>query len=128
MGLKLFSNPFLLNSFRNGARSQLPEYETNNEAAYASSVRQFYSQVLNTAKQKNPELPAYVENLIYRVAQYGCDGEYEYKVSLPLLYCDLIASGLRIVSQRRVWPDENDSLGNGGNYVFIICRSTEELP
>ena len=23
MGLKLFSNPFLLNSFRNGARSQL---------------------------------------------------------------------------------------------------------
>ncbi|MCL1492981.1 MAG: type II toxin-antitoxin system RelE/ParE family toxin [Pseudanabaena sp. Salubria-1] len=24
MGLKLFSNPFLLNSFRNGARSQLP--------------------------------------------------------------------------------------------------------
>lgn len=110
------------------AENILPEYETNNEAAYASSVRQFYSQVLNTAKQKNPELPAYVENLIYRVAQYGCDGEYEYKVSLPLLYCDLIASGLRIVSQRRVWPDENDSLGNGGNYVFIICRSTEELP
>lgn len=106
------------------AENVLPEYEINNEAAYANSVRQFYSQVLNTAKQKNSELSAYVENLIYRVAQYGCDGEYEYKVSLPLLYRDLIASGLRIVAQERVWPDDNDSLGSGGNYVFIICSST----
>ena len=34
MGLKLFSNPFLLNSFRNGARSQL----TDNEYAIDESV------------------------------------------------------------------------------------------
>ncbi|MCL1494585.1 MAG: hypothetical protein M1G31_28140 [Pseudanabaena sp. Salubria-1] len=28
MGLKLFSNPFLLNSFRNGARSQITYFQT----------------------------------------------------------------------------------------------------
>jgi SAM-dependent methyltransferase len=109
------------------AENILPDYEINNQAAYASSIRQFYSEVLNTAKQQNPELPVYVENLIYRVAQYGCDGEYEYKVSLPFLYRDLIASKLSIVAQKRVWPDDNNSFGNGGNYVFTICRSTEEV-
>jgi diacylglycerol kinase (ATP) len=31
MGLKLFSNPFLLNSFRNGARSQLVKTPIENE-------------------------------------------------------------------------------------------------
>jgi ubiquinone/menaquinone biosynthesis C-methylase UbiE len=110
------------------AENILPEYEIDNEADYARSVRQFYSQVLSTAKQENPELPAYVENLIYRVAQYGCDGEYEYKVSLPLLYSDLSAAGLHIVDQRRVWPDENGSLGTGGNYVFTIRSSAYEVP
>jgi ubiquinone/menaquinone biosynthesis C-methylase UbiE len=107
------------------AENILPEYDINNKMDYARSVRQFYSQVLKTAKQKNPELPTHVENLIYRVAQYGCDGEYEYKVSLPLLYRDLITSGLRIVSQKRVWPEEDiSSIGTGGNYVFTICSST----
>ncbi|MCX5966005.1 MAG: class I SAM-dependent methyltransferase [Cyanobacteria bacterium] len=107
------------------AENVLPDYRINNEADYARSVRQFYSQVLNTAKKRNPELPVHVENLIYRVAQYGCDGEYEYKVSLPLLHYDLTSSGLRIVAQKRVWPDDDDtSLGNGGNYVFVICSST----
>lgn len=109
------------------AENILPEYQINNEADYARSVRQFYAQVLNTAKQNNPELPAHVENLIYKVAQYGCDGEYEYKVSLPLLHRDLMAAGLRIVDQRRVWPDDNISLGTGGNYVFTICSSIQEV-
>jgi ubiquinone/menaquinone biosynthesis C-methylase UbiE len=109
------------------AENILPEYEINDEADYARSVRQFYSQVLNTAKQKNSQLPVYVENLIYRVAQYGCDGEYEYKVSLPLLHRDLIAARLRIINQRRVWPNENISLGTGGNYVFTICTSRQEV-
>jgi ubiquinone/menaquinone biosynthesis C-methylase UbiE len=110
------------------AENILPEYDIKSKADYAQSVRQFYAQVLNTAKQQNPTLPAYVENLIYRVAQYGCDGEYEYKVSLPLLHRDLIAAGLRIVDQKRVWPDESISLGTGGNYVFTIRSSTQEMP
>lgn len=110
------------------AENILPEYKINDALDYARSVRQFYSQVLDTAKQKNPELPVHVEKLIHRVAQYGCDGEYEYKVSLPLLHHDLIASGLCIVDQRRVWPDNNTSLGTGGNYVFTICSSVREIP
>ncbi|GJD22947.1 hypothetical protein RIVM261_079030 [Rivularia sp. IAM M-261] len=109
------------------AENILPEYDINNKADYARSVRQFYLQVLNTAKQKNPELPVHVENLIYKVAQYGCDGEYEYKVSLPLLYRDLKAAGLCVVDQKRVWPDNNISLETGGNYVFTICSSTKEI-
>ncbi len=36
MGLKLFSNPFLLNSFRNGARSQLKHRAFKNEIQGAS--------------------------------------------------------------------------------------------
>jgi ubiquinone/menaquinone biosynthesis C-methylase UbiE len=107
------------------AENILPEYEINNEADYARSVRQFYAEVLHTAKENNPKLPVHVEKLIYRVAQYGCDGEYEYKVSFPLLNQDLKAAGLKILNQQRVWPENSSSLGTGGNYVFTICSTGE---
>lgn len=106
------------------AENILPEYKVNDATDYAQSVRRFYSCVLDTAKRQNPKLPIYVEKLIGRVAQYGYDGDYEYKVSLPLLYRDLNASGLRVFDKKKVWPDDNVDMGSGGNYLFIICSSS----
>lgn len=103
------------------AENILPEYELDNQTEYSKSVQQFYQEVLKTATEKNPELPNYVKNLINRVAQYGCDGEYEYKVSLSIFYQDLKTAKLRIVEQKKVWPDKN-LLGTGGNYVFTVSN------
>ncbi|WP_193196806.1 class I SAM-dependent methyltransferase [Nostoc sp. MG11] len=104
------------------AENVLPEYEEGNTEEYAHAVKQFYTEVLNTAKQQNPHLPDYVANLIKRVAQYGYDGDYEYKVSLSLLLKDLAKARLQIVTQKRVWPQDESKLGKtGGNYVFKVC-------
>jgi SAM-dependent methyltransferase len=105
------------------AENILPEYKEGDAEDYARAVKQFYAEVLTTAKQKNPNLHIYVEKLIQRVAQYGCDGDYEYKVSLPIFLRDLAKAGLRVVQQKRVWPEDSEKLSsNSGNFVLQICK------
>lgn len=106
------------------AENILPEYDIERRESYAESVRVFYSSVLETAKNDNPDLPDVVSRLIRRVAQYGYDGDYEYKVSHPIFRRHLKEAGLKVVSEDRVWPPAGDnSLGSGGNYVVVIQAS-----
>ena len=103
------------------AENILPSYQDKDD--YAFAVRTFYTEVLHTAKKENPQIPKYVENLIKRVAQYGFDGNYEYKVSLPLFLRDLEKAQLKVVSKIRVWPSDNEVLGSSsGNYVFEVVK------
>ena len=103
------------------AENLLPEYAASNKSDYARAVREFYSAVLSTAKSANPHLDPHVQGLIERVAQYGCDGDYEYKSSWSIFLRDLHSAGLGIIQSRRVWPDERDLLGGtGGNYVIEV--------
>jgi ubiquinone/menaquinone biosynthesis C-methylase UbiE len=105
------------------AENILPEYENTNES-YQESVKYFYQEVLKTAREQNPLLPDDIAALIWRVAQHGCEGDYEYKTSLPILKQYLDNGSLKIISEERVWQGENESLSksNGGNYVFKIKK------
>ena len=103
------------------AENLLPEYTEGDKESYATAVRLFYREVLKEAKLNNPTLPEYVEGLIQRVAQYGFDGDYEYKTSLPIFLRYLQAAGLETVSQERVWPHSGPlSETSGGNYVMLL--------
>ncbi|MGH8905688.1 MAG: class I SAM-dependent methyltransferase [Egibacteraceae bacterium] len=103
------------------AENVLPQYEEHDEASYENAIRFFYAEVLKEAKSKNPELPSYVEGLIERVAQYGYDGDYEYKTCYRVLANNLENAGLRIVLQERVWPRSGAlSRTSGGNYVLLL--------
>lgn len=106
------------------AENILPKYTEGKAEEYNASVRLFYDQVLITARQQNPDLPEFVEGLIERVAQYGFDGEYEYKVCMKIFKRHLSTVGLSIVDEARVWPKSSTSLdANAGNYVFHISAS-----
>jgi ubiquinone/menaquinone biosynthesis C-methylase UbiE len=101
------------------AENLLPEYEKGNGDDYRRATRQFYSAVLETAKQADAFLDPHVEGLIRRVAQYGCDGDYEYKSSWSVFMRDIHFAGFGIVRCERVWPDDELGLGGtGGNYVL----------
>lgn len=53
MGLKLFSNPFLLNSFRNGARSQLKTFlELENGIPSADTFERIFARLNPSELQK----------------------------------------------------------------------------
>jgi ubiquinone/menaquinone biosynthesis C-methylase UbiE len=105
------------------AENILPEYQEDNIDDYVRAVKEFYNQVLITAQEQNPHLPDYVANLIKKVAQYGCDGDYEYKVCLSVLLKHLREAQLNIVSHQRVWPkDESVFGGSGGNYIFKVQK------
>lgn len=106
------------------AENILPDYTIGDRASYAQSVKLFYTQVLEDAKRDNPDLPEYVEKLIWRVAQYGYDADYEYKVSYPIFMRDLETAKLEIAWQKRVWPDTGPlSQTTGGNYVLRLRAS-----
>jgi ubiquinone/menaquinone biosynthesis C-methylase UbiE len=62
----------------------LPPYQPGVPDSYSAAVRLFYEQVLVTALEHDPHLPAGVHGLIQRVAQYGYDGDYEYKTSVDI--------------------------------------------
>ncbi len=101
------------------AENVLPEYLPENAVSYREAVSKFYAEVLIDAERSDASLPTYVRRLIQRVAQYGHDGDYEYKVSHPILLADIGAAGLSIASQRRVWPQT--PIGEmGGNYVLTL--------
>ncbi len=90
-------------------------------------MKLFYTQVLEEAKRDNPDLPEYVEKLIWRVAQYGYDADYEYKVSYPIFMQDLKAANLEIIWQKRVWPDGGAvARTTGGNYVLRLHAADKE--
>lgn len=102
------------------AENILPSYELGNGHEYINSIKAFYDQVLQTARSSNPDLSQCVEMLIQRVAQYGYDGEYEYKVSYSVFLDDVLRSGLRIIETTRVWPPSEPVGDHGGNYVFVV--------
>lgn len=109
------------------AENILPEYVQGNRDSYARSVKLFYTQVLEDARRDNPDLPEYVEKLILRVAQYGYDADYEYKVSHPIFLRDLETSRLEIAWQQRVWPHTGPlSETTGGNYVLRLRAADSE--
>jgi ubiquinone/menaquinone biosynthesis C-methylase UbiE len=106
------------------AENILPSYTQRGGDQYREAVRVFYEQVLTTACTENPSLPNYVKGLIQRVAQYGFDGDYEYKVSMEVLLRHLAEAGLSILEQARVWPSGASSLGvTSGNFVFVLAAS-----
>lgn len=105
------------------AENILPPYSSSasDRIDYALAVRHFYDAVLNTARTGNPTLPHRVELLIERVAKHGIDGDYEYKVSWPVLIGHLKEARLIIEFQKRVWPLQDHILpGNAGNHVIVL--------
>ncbi len=106
------------------AENILPNYMENDESDYARAVTAFYEEVLKTAEEMNPKLPEHVRGLIQRVAQYGTDGEYEYKVCKHVFDSHLAAAGLRVVNEHRVWPISGPLMDtNAGNYVVTVRSS-----
>lgn len=108
------------------AENILPPYRSGDRDGYQSAVSLFYDEVLKTAEAGNPTLPERVRGLIRRVAKYGCDGDYEYKVCLDVFLGHLAEAGLRIVEVRKVWPARGPlSLTTGGNYVIVASADGE---
>jgi len=105
------------------AENILPPYELGNEESYKLAVKRFYDQVLLTAEKENPILPENVRGLIQRVAQYGYDGDYEYKVSFDIFERHINQSKFMVINQQKVWPfTDSDNLLSGGNYVLVLSR------
>jgi ubiquinone/menaquinone biosynthesis C-methylase UbiE len=103
------------------AENVLPPYESGNLSSYQAAVSLFYEEVLSTALRGNPSLPDVVRGLIQRVAQYGCDGDYEYKVSMDVLVTHIAEASLRIVDIEKVWPYTGRLCAtSGGNYVLTL--------
>jgi ubiquinone/menaquinone biosynthesis C-methylase UbiE len=103
------------------AENLLPFYRDSSE--YAGAVRLFYQEVLKTARGENPNLPKHVEGLIERVAKYGVDGDYEYKVHKQIFLDHVVKVGLVVVQEEQVWPAESERrelLKGGGNFVYIL--------
>ena len=100
----------------------LPPYDYASKISYADAVRLFYREVLQTAERDRP-LPPDIRGLIERVAQYGVDGEYEYKTDLQRFLEFLGAANLEIHAVRKVWPFSGPlAMTTGGNYVFTLLR------
>ena len=69
-------------------------------------------------------LPIHVEKLIERVAQYGFDGEYEYKVCYSVFRQHLESAGLEIIHEEKVWPTVGPLLKTtAGNYVVVVKKA-----
>jgi ubiquinone/menaquinone biosynthesis C-methylase UbiE len=102
------------------AENILPPYKTDDRQSYAEAVSSFYRKVYECAVRADPSLDKYAADLIKRVAQYGYDGDYEYKVCWSVFERDLTASGLTIVQSEKVWPVGESPLGTGGNYVLEV--------
>jgi len=99
----------------------LPSYQSGDPRAYSNAVSVFYREVLITARNANPSLPEHVAALIQRVAQYGHDGDYEYKTSVEILLGFLENSSLKVARAEKLWPTLGPlSLTTGGNYVLDI--------
>lgn len=102
----------------------LPPYQVGDAGSYYEAVSSFYQEVLVTARTANPCLPAHVAALIQRVAQYGHDGDYEYKTSVEILLGHLAKSSLEIVRSEKYWPTMGPlALTTGGNYVFDVIHA-----
>jgi hypothetical protein len=98
----------------------LPPYVANDRSTYVAAVRLFYDEVLKTADEAG-ELPDDVRGLIQRVAQYGSDGDYEYKTDLTTFLEFVTSAGLSVAEVKKVWPESGKlCLTTGGNYVFIL--------
>ncbi len=104
----------------------LPPYKINDIESYKDSVRLFYNEVIFTAEKDGKKLPNDVRALIERVAKYGFDGEYEYKVSLDIMLNDIKSVGLHIIQQEKIWPYQGSlCLTTGGNYVITVSNNME---
>jgi len=102
------------------AENVLPIYLEGDEASYHGAVETFYQEVLRTARNQNPNLSRHVETLIERVAQYGYDGDYEYKVCMPILSQHLTDANLEVSWKKRVWPKGLELEEDSGNFVFTL--------
>jgi ubiquinone/menaquinone biosynthesis C-methylase UbiE len=105
------------------AENILPEYD-NSKEGYVNAVKLFYEEVLKTAKLNNSFMSEEVVSLIWKVAQYGFDGEYEYKTSFSIFQDYINNTLLQIDFIKKVWPKDNTLLSiNGGNYVMKITTN-----
>ena len=103
------------------AENILPPYDDRDLMSYQRSVTTFYDSVLNDAISRNPQLPIRVKQLIERVAKYGCDGDYEYKVSIDILLRDIKLAGLEVENIEKVWPAQGMlAATTGGNYSLVL--------
>lgn len=97
----------------------LPGYVAGNKDSYCAAVRAFYDRVENEVLCQGKEIDPQVLLTIERVAKYGFDGEYEYKVKYDIMKKHFELSGLKVVKELRVWPQK--PIGeSGGNYVLIL--------
>lgn len=103
------------------AENILPPYDERDPLSYQRSVTNFYDAVLRDAVAGNPQLPLRVRQLIERVAKYGCDGDYEYKVSIDTLLRDIKLAGLEVAHVEKVWPTQGLlATTTGGNYALVL--------
>ena len=103
----------------------LPGYVTGNRDSYCSAVRAFYDRVEDEVHCQGKEIDPQVLLTIERVAKYGFDGEYEYKVKYDIMKNHFEESGLVVVREQRVWPKK--PIGeSGGNYVMLVRGATRE--
>lgn len=105
------------------AENILPNYEVGNTESYNNAVSLFYTEVLKTAVEENLDLTEQVKGLIWKVAEYGFAGDYEYKTSFTVFLDYLVKSDLTIVNQERVWPKKGPLLETpAGNYVIQLKK------
>jgi SAM-dependent methyltransferase len=108
------------------AENILPEHRAGDKGSSQRAISLFYDEVLRYAKAADPNLSREVQGLIQRVAQYGFDGDYEYKTSYSVLRDYLERAGLEVLQEERVWPQDGPLLETtGGNYVFVVAGKSE---
>lgn len=106
------------------AENILSEYERAHVESYRNSVREFYNEVIKTARMANPDISDEAIQLIQHVAQYGIDGHTEYKVNYEVFKQHVANASLTIEKEYKVWPFLNKSIGiKGGNYIFLARRT-----
>jgi ubiquinone/menaquinone biosynthesis C-methylase UbiE len=107
------------------AENVLPPYRSRDRQTYRAAVSWFYREVLRECERSNPTMPAHITGLIQRVAQYGHDGDYEYKVNMTVLRRHLAAAQLDVVDCTKVWPTSGLlALTDGGNYILVLQATT----
>ena len=70
-------------------------------------------------------LPDFVRSLIERVAKYGFDGDYEYKVKKDIFDSHLNESGLEVIEIQKVWGPCDEPWGN---YVVEVKKKQSLKP
>ena len=110
------------------AENVLPPY-SGGEHEYDGAVRELYGEVVNTALDYYPALPAQIRDMIDENVILSLRREYEFKVSRDQLLSDADHVGLVLRSDVRAWPSDTELIGRtGGNFLFTFARRSAAGP